>query len=173
MNKLLACFRTDPDLSQVPEAARPQVMQAIYISTSCDYISFFCGIGKVSFLATFFQHASFIAGGLENTSFLFFLRLVGCAYYRKYASAFALQKPETLFNSITASSALEKHTKWLYNIRCTVHQRAERECDSMPSTEALGLHWQRCMWVIEFWKCATDNYISLPGKIITICMYKQ
>ena len=64
-----------------------------------DYISFFCGIGKVSFLATFFQHASFIAGGLENTSFLFFLRLVGCAYYRKYASAFALQKPTELTKS--------------------------------------------------------------------------
>ena len=174
LNKLLKCFYTDPELIPVPEMMRPRVMQAIYISTGCDYVSFFHGIGKVSFLATFFKHASFIAGGLEDITYLFFVRLVGCAYYRKYASAFALQRPEALFHSTVGSSTLEKHVKWLQSIRSTVHQRAERECDSMPSTEALELHWQRCMWVIQYWKSAMDNKISLPGKqhnIIIICNY--
>ena len=55
---------------------------------------FFSGLGKVSFLATFFQHASFITGcndppgtmgeitmDLDSNTQLSSLRLIGCEYY--------------------------------------------------------------------------------------------
>lgn len=33
----------------------------------------------------------------------------------------------------------------------------------MPSTEALLLHWRRCMWVLEVWHQAKMNDLDLPG----------
>ena len=65
MNNLIAAMENDPDLSQIPPHLRPQVLQTIYICTGCDYTSFFNGIGKVSFLSTIFQHATFIAAHTE------------------------------------------------------------------------------------------------------------
>ena len=180
MNSLLRCLQNDPDLAQIPESARPQAIQTLYVATGCDYTSFFSGLGKVSFLSTFFQHASFIAGTIDTNisgsighvsldtksdAYLSFLRLVGCAYFRKHTSAFQLQTPEALFHSIPATNgALDSHSKWLSKIRSTVRQRPDRESDSMPSTEALGLHWKRCVWVLQMWNCATHNDIYLPGK---------
>lgn len=180
MNNLLICLDSDPDLAQIVESTRPQTLQTLYVATGCDYTSFFHGIGKVSFLTTFFQHASFIAGREDantygsigqitldsnNSAYLSFLRLVGCAYFRKHASGFPLQTPEALFHSIPATNtALDKHSKWLSTIRCAVHQRIDNESDSLPSTDALLLHWRRCLWVIAFWRSATENNISLPSK---------
>jgi len=72
----------------------------------------FTGIGQANFMSTFFQYASFIAGGIDppgsigefsldtqSPSMLSFLRLVGCAYLKKHPSAFELQTPEELFHS--------------------------------------------------------------------------
>jgi len=77
---------------------------------------------------------------------LSFLRLVGCTYFWKHTSTFQLQTPEALFYSIPATSgALDGHSKWLGKIHSTVCQHLDRESDSMPSTESLGLHWKRCI----------------------------
>ena len=62
MNNVVVALNNDPDLSEISSDTRPQVIQSIYVATGCDYTSFFNGLGKVTFLATFFQHAAFIAG---------------------------------------------------------------------------------------------------------------
>ena len=86
---------SDPDLSSIPSTILPQVMQTLYAVTGCDFTSFFSGLGKISLMKSFFQHAEFITGtnnlgSLSNISletndyeigFLSFLRLIGTAYF--------------------------------------------------------------------------------------------
>ena len=55
----------------------------------------------------------------------------------------------------------------LANIRSTVRQRVDTESKTMPSTEALLLHWKRCEWILAMWKCATSSAIDLPGMYNT------
>ena len=129
MNNLVTAMENDPDLSQIPPHLRPQVLQTIYVCTGCDYTSFFNGLGKVSFLTTFFQHATFIAGGSDPVGSLgslnsedtmaqySFLRLVGCAYYKQHASAFRTQTPEALFHSFKGGCIHDQHNSWLASIR--------------------------------------------------------
>ena len=62
LNRLLHALNNDPGLASIPSDEQPQSVQTLYVCTGCDYISFFKGMGKVSFLQTFFEHASFIAG---------------------------------------------------------------------------------------------------------------
>ena len=101
INNLLQALLNDPDLNGIPCQLRPQALQSLYMCTGCDYISFFVGMGKVSFLSTFYQYASFIAGGTDapgnigevnldpdSLALLSFFRLVGCSYFRAHASAF-------------------------------------------------------------------------------------
>ncbi len=110
MNNLLLAIENDPDLFELLPSIRPQVLQSLYVTTGCDYISFFSGLGKASFLGTLFQYATFIAKGedppgsigtvsldRDSPSLYSFLRLIGCKYFRKHTSLFAPQTPVTLF----------------------------------------------------------------------------
>ncbi len=137
---------------------------------------FFKGLGRATFLNTFFQYARFIAGQPElpgsigeptldpnNSAMYSFLRLVGCGYFRAHASAFEQRSPEAFYHSIEATTPQQQHTQWLEAIRQGVWQRADSENQNMPSTEALQLHWRRCTWVLEMWHQATVNDIDLPG----------
>ena len=75
-------------------------MQALFISTGCDYVSYFRSMGKATFLNVFFQHAEFICGenrqgcihqtASENKGcgFLSFIRLIGACYFKKHLAAF-------------------------------------------------------------------------------------
>ena len=93
-----------------------------------------------------------------------FLRLIGCAYYKQHTSAFRTPTPEALFHSMQrGKSAGDHHNEWLSCIRNTARQRVDTDLKTMPSTEALLLHWKRCEWVLEMWKCATRNNVDLPG----------
>ena len=65
LNLLLEALQGDPYLSSITSTLLPQALQSLYVSTGCDYISFFVSIGKFTFLATFFQYASFIASGSD------------------------------------------------------------------------------------------------------------
>lgn len=169
---------TDPDLHGIPIELRPQSLQSLYVCTGCDYVSFFRGIGKVSFLSTFFQYASFIAGGTEapgsigevtldsnDPACLSFYRLVGCTYFRAHASAFECASPVTLYHSVTASNPTEKHEKWLHTIRKGIWQRVDTESKNMPSITALQLHWKRCLWILDMWHKSIQNDIDMPGKL--------
>lgn len=180
LNAFVSALEFDPDLATIPSEMRAQALQTLYVATGCDYVSYFAGIGKVSFLSTFYQYAAFIAGVQElqgslgqiqpdhgHSALYSFLRLVGCAYFRAHSSAFEFQSPVTLFHSIPPQCTVwDHHNKWLSPIRKAVWQRADNECQNLPSTEALKLHWQRCVWVLQMWHSATNNEIELPGMYI-------
>ncbi len=90
---LKSALENDPDLGMLACQDLTDILQSLYVCTGCDYISFFSGIGKATFLKYFFQHASFITGGLYPGSLahtniannwkqglLAFFRLVGTVY---------------------------------------------------------------------------------------------
>ena len=92
----------------------------------------------------FFQYAKFIAIDLTGpfvgvisfttlvvhakASHFTFIRLVGCAYFKKHANAFYGQTPSSLMNSFEASmSSIERHKKWLDFLRQTIWDRISSE----------------------------------------------
>ena len=127
----------DPDLSSIPPEQRPQAIQSLYACTGCDYVSFFAGIGKTRFLSTFFQYAKFISSGVDppgslgvistshtDNSFLSFVRLVGCAYFKLHTSAFVQPSPVALYHSTSNRDTFQAHADWLELIRRAVWLRA-------------------------------------------------
>ena len=60
LRNLLTSLHDDPDLSIVPRNLLLKLFQTLFICTSCDYVSYFAGLGKSSFLRVFFQHSEFI-----------------------------------------------------------------------------------------------------------------
>ena len=148
INELLLSFQRDPDLASIPSTKLGQIMQQLYIVTGCDYISYFAGIGKATFLNIFFQHANFICGeqfqgDLSMTDhhnmkevFLALLRLIGTAYFKKYLSTVVsrhgFQTPRHLYNSIPATLDVEqRHKEWYLQIRKVVPVLSE---DQRPPT---------------------------------------
>ena len=158
LNRFIEALHSDPDLAQVPPLWRASVVQATYIVTGCDYISYFKGIGKVFFLNLLFQHATFITSGVDplgsladiispdnsDQGLLAFVRLVGCAYFKKHLVGFKYDTPEALFYSFMAASKSlqDQHKEWLDKIRKTVWERSYDECHYVPSYDALYLHWR-------------------------------
>ena len=67
MKSLLQAFYNDPDLAPISQSSIPTVMQMLFVSTGCDFVSFFHGFGKASFLKTFYRHTAFITSGLGTT----------------------------------------------------------------------------------------------------------
>ena len=110
LNALKLTLQNDSDLSHFESATLPRVLQTLYISTGCDYISFFTKIGKSTCLRYFFQYASFITSGnnqqtpgtlsdvgLTDNSYLkfylSFIRLIGTAYFKLHSTG--LKTPST------------------------------------------------------------------------------
>ena len=107
---LLTCFKNDPDLAVLEERKIAEIMQALFISTGCDYISFSNELGQAMFSKTLLEYSEFITGSKssipgelthESNGALSFIKLVGCTYYNNYISAFlpSFPSPVTLFNS--------------------------------------------------------------------------
>ena len=168
-NKLVECFRNDPDLAQINSGSICSIIQFLFAVSGCDYISFFAGFGKMKFYQMFFQYASFISAGssppgiLNNTAngFLAFLRLVGCLYYKKYASAFSDKSPSNFFKSFSGDNILDIHIQWLQKIRERVWQQCNDEKkDYLPSVESLRFHWLRACWVSDVWLQADESNVS-------------
>ena len=171
---LLRSFKNDPDLSAVEERKIAPIIQTLFIATGCDYISFFTGLGKTTFLNTLFEYTEFITSNSTSTpgtltdepnGFLSFLRLVGCAYFKKHKSAFlpSFPTPMTLFNSVQSTSDhQQRHEQWLDLIRDRIWIRIQYEEDMTPSHEALFRHWKRSSWVSSVWNQATSNHIVHP-----------
>ena len=168
-NKLVECFRNDPDLAQINSGSICSIIQFLFAVSGCDYISFFAGFGKIKFYQMFFQYASFISAGssppgiLNNTAngFLAFLRLVGCLYYKKYASAFSDKSPSNFFKSFSGDNILDIHIQWLQKIRERVWQQCnDEEKDYLPSVESLRFHWLRACWVCDVWLQADESNVS-------------
>lgn len=145
----------------------------------CDYISFFSGISKATFLRCFYQYAEFISSGLGNTpgtlsdvnleqdnfntGFLAFLRLVGVVYFKKYALAFSSTTPVIHFNTFNnhRTNPLEQHQKWLEDVRQNIWDRTLFENEMIPSTDALYRHWKRSCWIINMWHQANCSQMVL------------
>ena len=112
-------------------------MQTLFVCTGCDYISFFSGLGKATFLRYFFQCASFISGANANGSlsdirdyrkrFLAFVRLVGTVYSKKHASGFDTPSPSSHFLKFA-------------DIRQNIADRTTFDTSMVPSTDALYFH---------------------------------
>ena len=157
-------------------------MKTLFISTGCDYISYFKFIGKATILNNFFQYASFICGdnlvgclhgtSLGNTedNFLSFIRLIGICYFKKHTTAFIAIKghktPSHLYKSIDPSlPPKERHKVWLNTIREVVSDRIINEEDRVPTITSLWCHWLRCCWVSQMWQNSyqPDIFNSLPS----------
>ena len=69
--------------------------------------------------------------------------------------------PKSLYNTFYASdkSAQQQHLEWMDEIRNKIWERCTFENQLPPSNDALGLHWQRCCWVIDYWSQASMSYI--------------
>ena len=133
MQALIKAFVDDPDLAPVPSSLTPTVIQMLFVCIGCDFISFFNGLGKASFLATLFEYSEFICsnnaptpGTLADTDpnsngILSFFRLVGCVYFRKHKAAFlpTYPTPMSLFNSLAKDNQthLDHHSAWLSFLR--------------------------------------------------------
>lgn len=179
LSAFITVLKNDPDLSTVPQSQIPQVIQTLFVVTGCDYVSFFSGIGKAAFMKYFYQHADFICSEGEqtlgtlahtgpdlmelNTGFLSFIRLVGTAYFKKYAHAFAASSPKTHFMQLYDSSItpLQHHTVWLDHLRQSIWDRIQFENETIPSTDALYRHWKRACWVMDMWHQSNKNEMEL------------
>jgi len=176
LTHLLSCFKDDPELAGVEESSIPHIIQAMFICTGCDYISFFNGLGKTTFLQALFHYCQFITATTTTTTriltagnegFLSFVRLVGCAYFKKHKTAFlpSFPNPETLFNSIQLgpnSDQEQVHSYWLQLMRDRIWTKIQYEEDMIPSLEALFRHWKRSCWVSIVWNQAVLNEINHP-----------
>ena len=63
LQALLKSIRNDPDLASVDQTKIALIFQTLFIAKGCDYISFFHGIGKATFLGTLYQYSEFITAG--------------------------------------------------------------------------------------------------------------
>ena len=164
---LIWAIQTDPDLALIDQNKLPAIMQTVYAVSGCDYVSFFSGLGKATFLRYFFQYATFItagsshnqstAGTLADTDldgnyelgYLAFLRLIGTVYFKKYSTGFDTKSPVTHFMSF--ASQPKQHSKWIESIRETIWVRTKSEQEMVPSDDALMMHWKRSCWVVDMW----------------------
>jgi len=181
LNNLKKVLHRDPDLHNLPSEHLNLIMQSLYISTGCDYISYFRSFGKATIINVFMQHATFVngmnsQGNLHETDFLSrergflaFLRLVGTCYFKRHYKAmvaiYSTETPTQLFNSIDDSlSPSQKHEAWLQKIRRAVSTVIINEEDRVPTYTSLWRHWMRACWVHQMWQQShyANVYSSLP-----------
>ena len=175
MQKLHVCLNHDPDLASLPQSNLGSIMLQLYIVTGCDYLSYFSGIGKPTFLNIFYQHAEFITGihsvgcidqCITNSGFLAFVRLIGTVYFKRnlatIVSKLEVETPHQLFNSIKQASDEEKHKEWYHTIKKVIHVVSEDQ--RPPTLTALRRHWMRACWTHRMWSNSTkaDQYDGLP-----------
>ena len=63
LSVLNEALQSDQNLAVVPPSVKVKALQMLYITTGCDYVSFFYNVGKARLLQCFFQHAPFITSG--------------------------------------------------------------------------------------------------------------
>ena len=176
IEKLLTSFQHDPDLASLPQNLLGSIMLQLYIITGCDYISYFSGMGKATFLKLFFQHAEFITSeqsdgclshiDTSTTSFYSCIKLIGSAYFKKnlatMVSKLGFETPNHLFNSMNPELTIEdRHKEWYMSIKRVI--RIVSEDQRPPTLTALWKHWTRSCWIKKMWLNSTlpDQYDGL------------
>ena len=153
---LIHAFENDPDLASLPRLSIPIIMEMVYVCTGCDYVSFFHGLGKASFMNALYRCAEFITadkndipGSLSNfdelsseDGFLSFLRLIGCGHFIEHKSEFlpCYHTPQSYFNSFfkDGQSPREHHFKWLDDLRNRIWEEIKYEEEMVPSSGAFS-----------------------------------
>ncbi len=68
LNALRSALIGDPDLAHIPDDLHPRNFQVLFICSGCEYISFFAGYGKATFLRCSQQaHFSRLPGTLDDS----------------------------------------------------------------------------------------------------------
>ena len=127
-------------LAGLEPAKIPQIVQTLFVCTGCDYISFFSGVGKATFLRYIFStvYGATAEGSLADIQlttgnfkrgFLAFLQLVGTAYYKKHTSALQFPSPNTHFLQFSGSTPLVYHIQWIDDVRQNIADRSTFEND--------------------------------------------
>ena len=179
MDKLQDAILRDPDLATIPTSNRAKVLQAVYVLSECDFVSFFTGFGKVAFFKCLLMHSDFIVGqqllpgdlnenSASESGLQAFVRLIGCLYFTEHRRAFGNSTtPASLFHQLQSpenDSAIQ-HAEWLDAIRNEVWPRIYFENKLISSLEALRRHYHRAMWVINYWRQAAMNSMdTLPPQ---------
>ncbi len=168
----LQVLQNDPDLSSIPAEKIPQIFQSLFVSTGCDYISFFSEMGNASMYRTFYQDTEFLSSGnfpflgtLADTEIISdqfesgFLALISAAYFKKHKNGFEHTKPRSHYCTFNKPglSPLECHTQWLQDVRIKVSERSQFENQMVPNTDALFRHWKRSCWVMDMWRRQADH----------------
>jgi len=188
LKKLHALMENDTDLRVLIKSNIALELQALFVCTGCDYVSFFNHYSKLTFYGAYFDNVGFISadssftGSLSQTGtqdwlkgFRAFCRLVGCVFIKKCARLFQhkmqfskLPTPKEIYSKISeenpASSEPDLLLEWLHQIRQFV-MRAEG-CTSedfwLPSNDSLILHWKRSCYVLQIWKQTDVANIVYP-----------
>ena len=121
-------LENDPDVASLPPGDAVAIFYMLFVVSGCDYISYFNGFGKGTFLNIFYQYAEFVTGknssGLlchysednKAVGFLAFLRLIGSLYFKKhYSAVVSLKSVETsqqLLNSFPSHAEVDQHKAW-------------------------------------------------------------
>ncbi len=170
-----SAIQRDPSLASLSADDKIKYTQKIYITFGCDYVSFWVGHGKVSFLNAFFNHAEFLSdnylpGKLSNyddSNILFFYWLICCVYFKQANSEnkdFTLHM--ALYNIVRGEhpklSHLETHMEWLHIIRNAARVGKTGEENVLPHYTVLSYHWQRTNLVSLMNNSCTQNIIPQP-----------
>lgn len=67
VNQLVDAIRLHPDLESIEESRRVECLVSLFVFTGCDFVSFFNGISKTTFLKNLHQEAHFICGTTGHT----------------------------------------------------------------------------------------------------------
>ncbi|CAC5358513.1 unnamed protein product [Mytilus coruscus] len=109
-------------------------LQMVYISSGCDFVSFFHGYGKKTFFDIFRQNADFISSDLsicdeDNIQGLCaFFRLIICVYFSKHRTPASSLKE--MYDKTICESALDKHVALIKDFREKMWERVWSEVDS-------------------------------------------
>ena len=165
-------------------------LQALYVCSGCDYVSFFNHYSKNTFFYVYmyFDYVDFISaestysGHLSQADehdwelgFRAFCRLVGCMFLTKCSTSFQYKmkfhtkpSPREIYDKVCEEhSDLNEQDmlqEWLNQIRTFIMQSPECTSEQywLPSHDSLMLHWKRCCYLLQIWKQSDLSFIKYP-----------
>ena len=193
LSSLINALNCDPDLSSVESSLLPQIHQTLFVVTGCDYILFFRGIGKATFMRYFFQHSEFITSGKGNTmgtlakvsvqnkeyeeGFISFLCLVGVVYMKKHISGFNGKTPEAYFN-IVYTSVFTQYIQRCFQSQCCSNCTEGLHFSTFHYTQQIIVFYVKTLdfiWCLQ-WKMhaiKVVNYFSPSGKFFFLNNFSE
>ena len=188
LNKLLDLMSINSALCTFDKCQIADELQALYVCSGCDYVSFFNHYSKNTFFDAYFDYVDFISaestysGRLSQADerdwalgFRAFCRLVGCVFLTKCSTSFQYKmkfhtkpSPREIYDKVCEEhSDLNEQDmlqEWLNQIRTFIMQSPECTSEQywLPSHDSLMLHWKRCCYVLQIWKQSDLSFIKYP-----------